>query len=88
MVKNKDETKQRLRIFERELSVTLQDVFYREVAAQGKDVTLIYSIWIYTKYLYRLAIAFYAICRETSRAIFSLENKCGTEKLGCDRSWS
>ena len=44
MVKNEDEPKQRLRIFERELSVTLQDVFYREVAAQGKDVRWIYSI--------------------------------------------
>jgi len=46
MVKNKDEPKQGLRIFERELSVTLQDVFYREVGAQGKAhvVTSIYSI--------------------------------------------
>ena len=44
MVKNKDEPKQRLKIFERELSVTLQDVFYREVASQGKAVTSIYSI--------------------------------------------
>ena len=54
MVKNKDEPKQGLRIFERELSVTLQDVFYREVAAQGKAhvFTCIYSIWIDPKYIY------------------------------------
>ena len=39
-----------------------------------------------TRYLYRLAIAFFAICRATSRAIFSLENQCGKKELGCDRS--
>jgi hypothetical protein len=44
MVKNKDEPKQGLRIFERELSVTLQDVFYREVAAQEQPLELFF-LW-------------------------------------------
>lgn len=36
ILKRKDEdTRRRLRIFERELSVSLQDVFFRELAAEG-----------------------------------------------------
>ena len=36
ILKRKDDTRRRLRIFERELSVSLQDVFFRELAAEGK----------------------------------------------------
>ena len=35
ILKRKDDTGRRLRIFERELSVSLQDVFFRELAAEG-----------------------------------------------------
>ena len=35
ILKRKEDTGRRLRIFERELSVSLQDVFFRELAAEG-----------------------------------------------------
>lgn len=35
ILKRKDDTGRRLRLFERELSVSLQDVFFRELAAEG-----------------------------------------------------
>ena len=36
--RKEDDTGRRLRIFERELSVSLQDVFFRELAAEGNFI--------------------------------------------------
>lgn len=44
ILKRQDDTGQKLRIFERELSVSLQDVFFRELAAEGNYVCLNFSI--------------------------------------------
>jgi hypothetical protein len=38
ILNRKDDTGRKLRIFERELSVTLQDVFFRELAAEGIQI--------------------------------------------------
>ena len=35
ILNRQDDTGKKLRIFERELSVSLQDVFFRELAAEG-----------------------------------------------------
>ena len=38
ILKRQDGKGQKLRIFERELSVSLQDVFFRELAAEGNYI--------------------------------------------------
>ena len=43
ILKRQDDTGQKLRIFERELSVSLQDVFFRELAAEGNYIRLNFS---------------------------------------------
>ena len=60
MLKGKDGAGQQLRLFERELSVTLQDIFFREIAAEGSNFNLSGYILV-QKHSILVYVTFYSI---------------------------